>query len=186
MRYNMLMDSTPQESQDFFQETPPSEVTGGIVPPEHEAVSWTASEFIQHNKDASWYFVAFVAIFLLAGTGYLVLHDFFTPGAVVVFGTLLIVVGKRKPRTLSYTIDAHGIVIGTREYDFNEFQSFSIIQEGPIESVMLLSQKRWSPAINLYFAPEDGQKIFDTLSSFLPFEQRDKDVIDKFLHKIRF
>ena len=108
------MDSAQQEGQDFFQQAPPSEVAGGIAQAEHEAVSWTASEFIQHNKDASWYAVAFVVIFLLAGTGYLVSHDFFTPAAVVVFGVLLIVVGKRKPRTLNYTIDAHGIVIGTR------------------------------------------------------------------------
>jgi hypothetical protein len=77
-------------------------------------------------------------------------------------------------------------VVGTHEYTFNEFQSFGIIQEGPIESIILMPQKRWSPAINMYFSPEDGQQIFDILSEFLPFEQHERDIIDKFLHKIRF
>jgi len=180
------MDSKPRNDQDFFTQTPPEEVTDSIVATDHEAVSWTASEYIQHSKDASWYTVALAAIILIAGAGYLVSRDLFTPIAVVVLGALLLIVGSRKPRTFSYMVDAHGIVIENKEYDFNDFQSFSIIQEGPIESVMLLPQKRWSPTISLYFAPDDGQKIFDTLSSFLPFEQREKDTIDKFLHKIRF
>jgi hypothetical protein len=190
MRYNMLMESAGEnnQDQDLFRpivpiESPLPENVGML---EEEGISWTASEFIQHSKDASWYLIALLVIALLAGLGYLLSHDVFTPGAVVIFGVILLLVSNRKPRTLSYLVDSHGIMINNREYPFTDFQSFSIIKEGSIESVMLLPLKRWSPVLNLYFSPDDGQKIFDTIGSFLPFEQREKDLIDKFLHKIRF
>lgn len=178
----MFMDNNNEDAQDFFQ--PEAQEAGADSAP--SGVAWTASEYIEHTKDGAWYMVAVGVTAVLAGLGYLVSRDLFTPSAVVALGLLLIAVSNRKPRTLQYQVDSKGIVIGNKRYTYDDFQSFSIIQEGPIESVLLLPQKRWSPTINLYFSPDDGQKIFDVLSAFLPFEQREKDMIDKFLHKIRF
>ena len=151
-----------------------------------DSVTWTASEYLDHQKSMSWYLTASGAILCISALSFILMRELFSPIAVLVLGTLLMVIAARKPRTLTYTVDAHGIVVGSREYTYEDFLSFSIIQEGPVESIMLLPQKRWSPALNLYFAPEDGQKIFDILSSFLPLEERSKDGIDRFLHKIRF
>lgn len=181
----MLMD-TSGTKEDFFTPEPgntpdsrqPQEFVGTI--------SWTASEFLYHQKSASWYLVAVAALAVLSGLLYLATADYIGPISVMVLGALLLVGASRKPRTVQYAIDDSGIVIGTREYAYDDFQSFSIVKEDQIESVALFPHKRLSPVISLYFVPDDGQKIFDLLSSFLPFEQREKDQIDKFLHKIKF
>lgn len=98
----------------------------------------------------------------------------------------MLVAANRKPRILGYAVDAHGIVVGDKEYVYDDFQSFALIKEDSIESILLTPQKRWSPALTLYFDPNDGQKIFAVLSTYLPMEDRQKDNIDKFLHKIHF
>lgn len=182
IRYNMLMNAEEESGKDFYKSAPSKAAkpdTGGQI-------AWTASEYIQHSKGIAWYIVAALIIIAIAALCFFIVKDIFTPVAVLIMGAILLVVSGRKPRTFSYEVSPHGIVVGSHEYTFNEFQSFGIIQEGAIESIILMPQKRWSPAINMYFSPEDGQQIFDILSEFLPFEQHERDMIDKFLHKIRF
>jgi hypothetical protein len=182
----MVMDESKDEGKDFYQ--PLAENGGSNELPEvaTEDISWSASEFIHHDKSMSWYGVAVLVIIISTVGGYLLMKDVITPIAIITLGAIMLVVGSRKPKTFNYRVSMKGLLIGEKEYSYDEFQSFSIIEEGPIESIMLIPQKRWAPALNIYFAPDDGQKIFDTLSAFLPFEQREKDMVDKFLHKIRF
>lgn len=188
----MLMNGLGEDNKDFFTTADSAAATVSVVSgdatqgPVPDGVSWSASEYIQHDKGVFWYVAVFLVIVAIAAGGLFLTRDYFTPSAIVVLGVILMIVGSRKPRTIQYGVNMHGISIGNRKYSFDEFQSFSIVSEGPIESVVLIPLKRWSPAMNLYFSPDDGQKIFDVLSNFLPFEQREKDVIDKFLHKIRF
>jgi hypothetical protein len=151
-----------------------------------QGVSWTASEYLHHQKSANWFIVFVGALVITSLLIYILMDDWIAPASVAILGGLLGVAAVRKPRTLQYVVDEHGIVVGRKEYGYDDFLSFSVMQEGPIESIVLIPQKRWAPAINLYFAPDDGQRIFEVLSTFLPFEEREKDTIDKFLHKIRF
>lgn len=184
----MLMDSNEQQREpDFFNAgTDDPSDPGADLPPVEESISWSASEFLHHEKSAKWYVNASLAVVLVAAISYFATEDFVSPGAVVVLGALLLVAAGRKPRSIEYTVDSRGIVAGNKEYIFDDFQSFAVIQEDQIESVILYPQKRFAPEINMYFPPDEGQKIFDILSRYLPFEQREKDRIDKFLHKIRF
>lgn len=185
LEYNMLMD-TAEPGEDFFAPDRQSEAS---VPPANNtqtAISWTASEFLYHQKSGAWYFAATVILLAIAFVSYLFTHDYIGPVSVVILGALLLVGASRKPRTVEYVIDSQGITVGTHEYAYDEFQSFSIVKEDQIESVALFPHKRLAPVLSIYFVPDDGQKIFDLLSDYLPFEQREKDQIDKFLHKIRF
>lgn len=184
----MLMDTNekPAETDLFKPESPAEDQDPQLQTSEVGSASWSASEFLQHQKTAVWYLAACGAILVLALLSYLFTRDLFGPVSVAVLGALLLVGAGRKPRTIQYTVDAHGVVIGNKEYAYDDFQSFAVMQEGQIESIALFPQKRFAPEINMYFVPDDGQKIFDILSKFLPFEQREKDRIDKFLHKIKF
>ena len=182
------MDSKEQANEpDFFKSDVQSveqKVDSSRV--EATSVSWSASEFLQHEKSIIWYLSAVAAIGLFALVLYVLTKDAIGPFSVVVLGAILLVAAGRKPRTVQYTVDPNGIVVGNREYDFDDFQSFTIVKDDQLECIALFPQKRFAPEINMYFSPEDGQKIFDILSEFLPFEQREKDRIDKFLHKIKF
>lgn len=173
------MDQSMNSEDNFFN----SEES---LPSARASISWESSEFIHHEKTMMWYVSASLIIALLGGLIYVVIRDIISPVAVVVLGALLMLGGSKKPKTRTYHVDDHGIVVGDKSYLYDEFQSFSIQMEGAIESIMLLPQKRWAMPLTLYFEPKDGQKIFDVLSSYIPFEERDKDPIDKFLQKIRF
>jgi hypothetical protein len=153
--------------------------------PPNTGISWTASEFMDHQKGGSWYVLCLGAIVVIAGLLYGVTRDIFSSLSAIVLGVLLAVVASRKPRTMEYRVDEFGVSVGARAYSYDEFASFSIIREGSIESFMLLPAKRWMTPITMFFAPSDGDQIFGILSQYLPFEDRDRDGVDKFLHKIR-
>lgn len=153
----------------------------------NESVSWTASEFIAHAKSAGWYVV--LVLVAVAGAGlayYLTNGEIFTPAIIVIVAILFGVMGARKPRELPYRIDAKGIHIGEKNYPFGGFKSFSVVQEEGVESIWLLPLQRFAPGLSIYFAPEDRDRILAILDDFLPVEEKQLDMVDRLMHKIRF
>jgi len=150
------------------------------------SISWTASEYIEHDKSVSWYVWFFLATAVIIGGIYLLTHEVIS---VILLSLLAIVFGvfaARKPQVLQYRLDDRGLTIGQKFYPMNLFRSFAVIEEGPFRSVTLLPMKRFMPAISLYFSPEDERAILDAFSSLLPQEIRQQDALDKLMHRIRF
>ena len=151
------------------------------------AVEWTASEYIAHHKSPGW--------FLLVGAGtagaailtYLITNgDIISSVVVAIAGTAFGTFGARQPQVLRYRVDENGMHIGAKLYPYADLKSFAILEEGAMDSIMLLPLKRFMPAISVYFAPEDEQKIVDVLSSYLPMEQRSLDPVERLMRKMRF
>ncbi len=155
-------------------------------PSHFEAVSWTASEYVSHDKSMGW-FIRFGAVALLAiGFIYLLTRDVTSVVLLSILGIVFAVFAGRKPEVLEYSIDNSGIQVGRKLYPINVFRSFSIIQEGAIRSILLMPLKRFMPAISVYYAPEDETKIINALGDLLPHEDRKQDPIDKLMLRIRF
>lgn len=154
--------------------------------PEASEVRWTASEFIDHQKSSGWFMALAGAGLLLSVAVYFLTRDMFAAIIIALLAVIFGVGAARKPRILDYSIDGTGIAVGSRHSAFEEFRSFAVVSEGAIESIILLPTKRWAPPLSVYFAPEDGDKIIDTLSAFVPFENHEPGLIDKFLHRIHF
>jgi len=172
----------------YRQEQEGSPIPGAVQQayPEQEAVSWVASEYISQTKNGGWYFALFGAIVLICGVVYLVSRDLLSVIFLSVMGILFAVIASRKPRQMQYTIDAEGILIGNREYDFGNFKSFSLQHDGAVGYISLLPLKRFMPEIVIYYAPEDEQRIFDALALNLPNENHKETIADKFARIIRF
>ncbi len=151
-----------------------------------EPVSWTASEFVHHEKNASWYTILGAVSLVVAVTVYLVTKDIVSAVVVLLAAFTLGFYGARKPRQLDYQLDASGLSVGTKHFRFGEFKSFSVSKEGAFSSIILMPLKRFSQVTTLYLAPENENEIIDILSGTLPFEEHKKDVVDKLMHKIRF
>lgn len=151
-----------------------------------QPVSWTASEFISHQKNSGWYLLLGIAGVIGAIIVFLLTHDVVSAVVIVVVVILLGVFAARKPRTLQYQLTSQGLQIGEKFYQYNLFKSFSVIDEGAINSVMLMPLKRLMPPITMYYDPQDEQKIADVLTAYLPYEERSKDMVDRFMNKIRF
>jgi hypothetical protein len=104
----------------------------------------------------------------------------------VIVTVLFGVFAARKPRTLNYALDDAGIHIGQKFYSYGDFKSFSVLDEGGLNAIWLMPLKRFMPSLTIYYAPNDEDKIMRVLSSFLPFEDRDHDMVDRLMRKVRF
>lgn len=151
-----------------------------------ESLSWTASEFIEHQKPSGWYATVFVATAVVSLALYFLVRDVVTVVVVAVAAIMFAIVGARKPRALSYVISQSGLQIGDKLFTFEDFKSFSVIEEGAIDSIHLIPLKRLVPPLTLYFPPEQEDQIVDTLSAYLPYEERKHDPIDRLMKRVRF
>lgn len=152
----------------------------------HVDLSWEASEYIHHSKSPLW-FVGFIALMLvLLAVAYFLTHAWTFVILVVVMTVAMGVFATRPPRTLHYALTDTGIQIEKSEYHYNDFRAFGIINDGPLYSVMLIPTKRFMPAVNIYFAEDDGEKIVDILGARLPMEDLHLDVIDRWVRRLRF
>ena len=149
-------------------------------------VNWTASEFIAHDKNGGWYGLLAAGALVLAAAIFLLTRDKMSSAVVVVVAIIFGISAARKPRELEYLVDEHGIRIATKDYPYATFRSFSIVQEGEVESIWLMPLRRFMPIVSIYFDPNDGEKIVDILSQFLPIEDRQPDAVDRLMHRIRF
>jgi hypothetical protein len=172
------------------EETPRSQAPASSLPtpsaPQNGMVSWTASEFIAHQKSAGWYgrlgLAAAVACILV----YLFTKDAISAGMLIVVAAVLAVFAARQPRVLSYKVDAGGIAIDQKFYPYMNFRSFAVIDEGAVSSIVFMPLKRFMPALTIYYDPKDEESILGLLSNNLPFEQKTHDVVDSFMKRIRF
>lgn len=150
-------------------------------------VSWSASEFVSHEKAASWYLLLGLVAVIVAGIIFLITREVFSIVVVIVLAAALAVFGNIKPRTLNYAIDETGIQIGDKFLMYSDFRSFAVVEDDTnMPSVQLLPQRRFMVPITVYFAPPDEDIIVSTLGNFLPFEHKKRDAVDRWSSRIRF
>ena len=156
--------------------------SSGVAP-----VSWTASDFIAHDKSPGWYMTLAITTAIVAAITYLISKkDEISTGMVVVVGVFFGVMASRKPRELSYTVDDEGVQIGPKSYPYGLLRSFSVVQQEGIASIWLMPLKRFMPMLTIYYDPGDEQKIVDVLTQHLPEENHQPDSVDRLMHKVRF
>jgi hypothetical protein len=149
-------------------------------------VTWSASEFIAHNKGIGW-FVALAAVTVAIDIAlYLLIKDVLTAVVVPVFAILFGITAARKPRVMEYRLNGVGLYIGSRFYPYGEFKSFSIQEDGAFASIVFSPLKRFMPPTSIYFGPDDEDKIFAVLSQHLPMEHLEHDFVDRLSRRIRF
>jgi len=151
-----------------------------------QELSWTASEYIAHDKSTSWY-IRFAAVSVIGiGLIYLLTRELISVFLLSVTAIAFGFFAARKPNELTYHLDTGGITIGSKFYPISLFRSFAVVEEGTFRSITLLPMKRFMPPISLYYSPDDETALLDTFGSILPQEERQQDALDKFMHRIRF
>jgi hypothetical protein len=154
--------------------------------PSADDVTWSASEFVAHDKSINWYIALAASVLFFTAIVYLITKDKITSGVIIFAAIIFGVYAARKPRTLDYHLGMSGLTIGPKFYDFSQFRSFVVLHDGALSSVSFMPLKRFMPILTVYYEQQDEQRIVGLLSSRLPMENRGRDVIDRFLHRIRF
>lgn len=183
-------DNQPQSNWQFDPgESPVAGPQWGDGPDAQEgddSISWTASEFIAHEKGLGWFALLGVGAAVLMLATYLFTRDIFSAGVVLVMIICFGIFAVRKPRTLPYRVDRMGLHIDNRTYHYEQFKSFSLLREDGLPSIQLMPLKRFMPPISIYMDPADEEKIADTLMNYLPMEPRQQDMIDRLMRRLRF
>ncbi len=150
------------------------------------SVSWTAAEFIAHEKSASWYLGLGVTAVVVAALVLLITHGIVSAVVVIVSAILLGVYGSHKPRNLEYSVDSQGINIASKQYSYDQYRSFYVVSEGAFSSVVLVPLKRFAVPLNIHCPPEEEERIVTVLSGHLPLEEARNDSVDNLMRRIRF
>ena len=158
------------------------------IPPEgpEGSISWTAGEFVAHHKDTRWYLLLGISAVVIAALIWILTRDLVTAIVIIVAAIFLGIVAARKPRELNYTLDSHGLSIENKLIPFHQFRSVAVVKEGAFSSLVFMPLKRFAFLVTVYYDPADEPKIISLLSSHLPAEDRNKDLIDQLMWKIRF
>ena len=149
-------------------------------------VTWTASEFIAHDKSVGWYLGLAIGTIAFSVLIFLVTRDVVSVVVIVVAAIVFGAYGARQPRQLQYAIDQAGVTIGAKRYTYDQFKSFSVVPEGGFSSISFMPLKRLSPITTIYYAPEDENKIMAVLSGCLPYQEPRRDLVDNLMRRIRF
>jgi hypothetical protein len=149
-------------------------------------INWSASEYVEHEKGATWYMALFGGGLIFTLLIFLIARDILA-SIVVLFSFMAIAVyAGRKPETKNYSVGENGVEVGEKAYYYADFKSFSVVEEGGIDSIWLKRLKRFSPPVVMYFSPDDADKIIDVISNFLPHEEHELDAVDRLTKRVRF
>jgi hypothetical protein len=169
--------------------TPPAPAPTEPSPALHtdaDGISWTASEFVEHDKSFDWYLALAVVAVLAGALLYFLFRDIITAATPLVAALALGFYGRRRPRQLQYRLDSQGLAIDQKYLPYDLFRSFAIMDEGPFVSLVFLPLKRFGFLTTIYLDPRDEEQIINMVSQFLPLEPREHDPIDRLMKRIRF
>ena len=149
-------------------------------------VRWTASEFVSHEKNSSWYFILGIVTVVLCLVVFFLTHQYISVGVIVVMATAFGIYANIKPKTLEYLIDSSGVSVDNKHYNYENFKIVEIIEGGVVPSVNLVPVKRFSVPVTLYFSPQQEDLILEILGEFLPSEVKRLEAIDRVVARLRF
>lgn len=149
-------------------------------------ISWTASEYIAHNKNAAWFLALAVLVVLVTAGVYFLTKDILSAIVIILVGVVFGMYAGRKPREQTYAVNEAGVVIGNKLYDYGRLRSFTVHQEDAFPSITFMPFGRFMPPLSMYYAPQDEEQIIAALSVYLPYETYKRDPVDTLMRKIRF
>lgn len=173
-----------ETASSFSAQDPVDEPLQGEAPDEH--IEWQASEYMHHEKNFMWFLIFFVCTAAVVAIMYLILRDILSVIVIALMSIALAVFANRPPRTLSYAVNQNGLTIGEKKYSFDSFRSFSVMDEGSMESIVVDPIQKFMPPITIYCDPQDMERIVDVLTYYLPHEDKAPDWVDRFAKRIRF
>lgn len=151
-----------------------------------QVLSWQASEYVHHEKERLWFVMLGVSGLALLAIAIFLIHSYTFAALIVVMTIALGVYAVRQPKIVSYQLSPAGVQINDKRFHFHDFRYFGVIEDGPLYSIMLVPNKRFMPAVTLYFPAESGEAIVDAMGARLPMEHIELDAFDKMMRYLRF
>ena len=140
---------------------------------------WTALEFNRSNKrPVTWYWAVGGVWVLLAG--YTVwMQQWIRLAVLLLLAVLIWLVSRMKPKEFRHTLTNSAIIVGGREYVYNQFSSFGVVNSQEGFKVIVSPNRALGPGLTLQVGGGDVERIRAILSQYLPEEEKTEDIVDK-------
>ncbi len=176
-----VVDEASVEAQQLEPASEPdSESDAAFVP---GAISWSAAEYIEHERSKRWYLLLVAGAAALALISVFFLKDWMFAALIVVMLIVVVMFAKRPPREINYTLTQEGLLIGQKFFAMDSFRSFGLVKEGAIWNVRLISNKRFVPPVTAYLPDDVGEQVVDVLGALLPLEDIEPDMVDRLVNR---
>jgi hypothetical protein len=175
----------PQQQTDAIQNDFAYQPEEGM-PAQKPSISWTASEFVDHQRGAGWYLIFFAGLIIVSVLMFKFTKDYISGVAIMIAGVILAGFARKRPRQLPYEVGGQGINIGGRLYPYEGFKSFGIGQEGGAKVINLVPLQRFMPDISVFFPLEQEADIIGVLADHLPHNDHPEKTVDRLAKKLRF
>ena len=149
-------------------------------------INWVVNESIFQEKSILWYIVLVCVALVFAGLVLLVTKDKITTGIILICALVFGYYAGKRPRQVEYRLDGANLTISEKSHSLGGFKSFFIVGGDRSTSFILIPQKRFSPALTVYAALKDTDKVSNFLSNELPLDKNREDSVDRFLRRINF
>ena len=149
-------------------------------------LAWEADEFVAAEKRVVWYVMMIAGAALFSGFVYWLNRDIMTSVIILVALSGFAFFSARKPQKQQYLVGPDGIQVGRMYYSFSDFRSFAVVTEKTGHSLVLVSLKRFVPAINIYIPQEYEDEVVKLVSSILPMEQYKPDLTESIANRLHF
>lgn len=153
---------------------------------ENNAIEWSASEYVEHEKTNMWFVGAVLVAFALLMFAIFVIKEYTFAVLIVVMTVAVIVLAKRPAAEMQYNLSSDEISVNDKHFKLSDFRAFGVLQEGAVYYAVLLPNKRFSPGVNVYFSGDLGEQIVDVLGRTLPMEDIKPHFIDKLASRLNF
>lgn len=148
-------------------------------------ISWTADEFIVHEKSQKWFIYLWVGAGLMVVAALFLLKDWIFALLIAVMAATVMVITRRTPREMNYTLSQEGLTVGDKFFSMDSFSHFGLVKEGAVWNLRLVSNRRFVPPVTAYLPHDQGEQIVDLLGALLPMEDVQTDIIDKIVTKTK-
>ncbi len=180
----------PEEPQEYWQQDESNALADNaeaqVLRDPAEPITWSAEEYVHPDKGPWWYVIFTLIALALIAVDVFFLKSWTFSALVVVMFIALIVYIRRPARTLTYSLSpAQGLYVGETLYNFENFKSFGVLQDGIHNSIMLIPRKRFAMGVSVFFPDEVGEAVVDILGQRLPMENLKLDVVDTIVRKLR-
>ena len=149
-------------------------------------INWSASEFIAHDKNISWYVILSLITLSFAAVIYLITHDKISTAVIVFAGGITGFYAARKPRLLNYKIDKMGLTIQTKLFRYDSFKSFAIVEDSALPSIILMPLRRFMPTLSVFLDPASEEDVIKVISERIPQDIHHQALIERFMQRVRF
>ena len=146
-------------------------------------LEWEAPEYVEHKKNADWYwYLALAAVLLLI---FAVYERSFLFGALVIIGWFTVMLySARSPKIITITVEERGILIEQNLYHWSNIKSFWTFEAKRELSLEL--KKTFLPHVKISLGNTDPEMAREIILKFVPEKEQEESLLENISDILRF